>query len=52
MNNTGQPNAVVTLNRYRLAVTRNRDSARRAGDEEYSDSQLDAALMRDANGQD
>lgn len=51
MHTLGRPNAVVSLDRYRLAVTRNREYARRTGDEEDGGSQLDAAIMRDGNGQ-
>lgn len=51
MHNAGRQNAVVSLDRYRLAVTRNREYARRTGDEDYSGSQLDAAIMREGNNQ-
>ncbi len=49
MHNAGRPNAVVSLDRYRLAVARNREYARRTGDEGYSDNQLDTAIMREGN---
>lgn len=51
MNNSGRPNSVVSLDRYRLAVTRNRENARRAGTEDLNGSQLDSAIMRDGNVQ-
>ncbi|MBK7722756.1 MAG: hypothetical protein IPI32_11205 [Austwickia sp.] len=51
MSNVSPTNAVVSLDRYRLAVTRNRESARRAGAEDFSGSQLDAAIMREIHAQ-
>lgn len=51
MHNAGHPNSVVSLDRYRLAVTRNREYARRTGDEDYNDSELDAGIMRESDNQ-